>query len=113
MKHYINQKLKWNEIEGFQPGCSNLFTDERVERVKDFIKEHAVNSEIEINPQDYSNDPWDREYDYEVSYGYINFVCTSEEEGYKLSQEFNEIADVRCDMNKYENGVAYCDFESE
>ena len=113
MKQYINQKMKWDEIKGFQPGCSNLFTDERVERVKDFIKEHAVNSEIEINPQDYSNDPWDREYDYEVSYGYINFVCTSEEEGYKLSQEFNEIADVRCDMNKYENGVAYCDFESE
>ncbi len=113
MKQYVNKKLKWNEIKGFQPGCSELFTDERIEKVKDFIRKHAVNSEIDINPEEYSSDLEDREYDYEISYGSIKFNCKDEEEGYELSQKFSEIADLRCDMNKFKNGIAYCDFESE
>ncbi len=113
MNQYVSQKLKWDEIKGFQPGCSMLFSDERVNKVKEFIKKHAVNSEIEINPEEYSSDIEYREYEYEISYGYINFNCSSYDEGYDLSQQFSEITDMRCDMNKYENGIAYCDFESE
>lgn len=109
---YNNQYIGEKEIlEGFAPVCwQNDLDDFRKEYLITLINNFTENKLILVNPE---FDEFDVESDYEIFGGEVNFTCDTEELGEMLAAAFAEFSQMRCTMNNYENGIAYCDFESE
>jgi hypothetical protein len=113
MKQYIDKTINSeNILEGFKPICnSNLFTTEELEKIALFVNNNTVTKTIDVNP-DIDEDE-DFEEDYEIFGGDINLICVDISEGEALAEEFSELTLMRCSVNDFKDGVAYCDFESE
>ena len=112
MKIYNNKYIGEKEIlEGFAPICNQGDLDDyQKENLITLINNFAVNKTILVNPDSIENDIED---EYEIYGGEVQFECNSEELGRMLAAAFSEFGQVSCRMNYYENGIAYCDFESE
>ena len=113
MKQYNNKKVSsFNIMKGFNPiCCSEEIAKEELSNISAFIDKYTKDSCILVNPEGIGSEEVER--NYEIYGGNINIMCRTEQEGVQLAAVFGALTQMRCDLNDFKDGIAYCDFESE
>lgn len=115
MKAYNNDKIGVEEIRknGFYHSCNQRdLTDKEKDMLLNFIMLYVKDGVLTVNTEDMF-DIYDAEVDFEIGGGEMELECDDLVQAEKLCDIFHDITLLRCTVNKFKDGIAYCDFESE